>query len=312
MTDYFVELDIRQRLPVFCDAVFRLLFAQGAGSPFLISFLNAVLHRRPGARIQHLTFLPREVQRQRVFDKEGVMDLVARDETGRFFDIEMQVAMQSFYPERALYYAASLFQGQLLYGKGFETLKPVIGIHVVLFRLWPDAVSRCPHTAFELQEQDAHFRLTDALNLHFLDLTRLSSLPEVLEATRSAGKPLDMEAAWMYFIRYGHLLTLEDAQLLLPPEVLAAIRRLQMLSQSRELDISYFCWERALRDRITYGPTMKAAGRLEGLAEGRAEGRGQALLILEELLRSGVMTETRFQEKCRTLLQPSPLLVASA
>jgi predicted transposase/invertase (TIGR01784 family) len=55
-----------------------------------------------------------------------VLDLRAQTRSGHQFHIELQVRAFFAYAERALYYWAGLYQGQLEAGKGYADLRPVI------------------------------------------------------------------------------------------------------------------------------------------------------------------------------------------
>lgn len=81
---------------------------------------------------------------------------------------------QPFYARRALYYATGLYRSQLSKGEGYDSLKPVVGIHVLLFDLWPEQEQ--PHSVFELRERSSHTLLTEDLSLS----------PSLIPATSSA------------------------------------------------------------------------------------------------------------------------------
>jgi hypothetical protein len=70
--------------------------------------------------------------------KTTILDIKARDETGRQFNVEMQMLAFGAFRQRALYYWARLHQGQLKKGKDFRVLRPTIAVCFIDTPLFPD------------------------------------------------------------------------------------------------------------------------------------------------------------------------------
>jgi predicted transposase/invertase (TIGR01784 family) len=64
--------------------------------------------------------------------KESVLDVKAQDESGRIFDVEIQVISSPYYTKRSLYYWAKVYESQLKESELYSTLNPVICINISL------------------------------------------------------------------------------------------------------------------------------------------------------------------------------------
>ena len=88
------------------DYAFKRVFGRTENADILISLLNAVLGRPAGERIASLEILNPFLPQERLDDKAAVLDIKARDESGRLFNVEMQIRPHHALRERLLYYWA--------------------------------------------------------------------------------------------------------------------------------------------------------------------------------------------------------------
>ncbi|WP_269208725.1 Rpn family recombination-promoting nuclease/putative transposase [Rickettsia australis] len=65
-------------------------------------------------------------------NKLSVLDIKAKGESGKIFNIEIQVTDEANYDKRALYYWAKLYVGQLKEGSRYSELNKTIGIHILI------------------------------------------------------------------------------------------------------------------------------------------------------------------------------------
>lgn len=119
------------------DYAFKHVFGREESKPALISLLEAVLEPPFGHRITDLDLLDPFNHQESPNDKTSVLDIKARDQSGRRFNIEMQMLAYGAFRERALYYWARLHQGQLKKGKDFRILRPTVAICFVDTPLFP-------------------------------------------------------------------------------------------------------------------------------------------------------------------------------
>jgi len=124
------------------DRFFRSIFGSKESEVFLTPFINAVQTSANEKPVVSVTiqnpFQPSKFWKE----KEPILDVLAQDETGRLFDIEMQVCNQRNFRERVLYYMASIFSRQVKVGEDYEKLRPVVGIILVDFDIWPKEVQK--------------------------------------------------------------------------------------------------------------------------------------------------------------------------
>ncbi len=73
------------------DYAFKHLLARAATLRILIDLLNKVLKLGPGRRIQQIELLNPFNPKETFNDKISIVDVKARDETGRLFNVEMQM-----------------------------------------------------------------------------------------------------------------------------------------------------------------------------------------------------------------------------
>jgi predicted transposase/invertase (TIGR01784 family) len=105
-------------------------------------------------------------------DKLSILDIKARDQSGRQFNVEMQLLAYGAFRQRALYYWARLHQAQLQEGKDYQTLRPTIAICFVDSPLFPEIPAY--HLLFELRERAHGLLFTDQLAVHILELPKFT------------------------------------------------------------------------------------------------------------------------------------------
>ena len=116
----------------------------------LVDLINAV--RYPAPAIESIEILNPEIAPEAIEGKLIVLDLLARDETGRRFNVEMQVRRLPAQSRRGVFHLARVMAGQLEAGENYTVLEPVIGIHLLDFDLFEDGRQNmcdgCPDAIF--------------------------------------------------------------------------------------------------------------------------------------------------------------------
>lgn len=113
------------------DYVFKWLFGKEIHVALLLSLLNAVLKPPPGQRIVDLTIVNPFNDKEALDDKISILDIKARDQLGRQYNIEMQMLGSPIFLKRLLYYWAVLHADQLHEGEEYAGLRPTITIAFV-------------------------------------------------------------------------------------------------------------------------------------------------------------------------------------
>jgi predicted transposase/invertase (TIGR01784 family) len=269
------------------DYAFKRLFGRETNRALAIHLLNAVLEPPPRERVIDLELLNPFNDKDRLDDKLSILDVKARDQSGRQFNVEMQLLANQYFRQRVPYYWARLHQAQLSEGDAYHRLRPTLSICFMNSPLFPEVPTH--HLVFELRDR-AHHELVFSgdLAMHILELPKFTKSPAELAT------PLDV---WLYFLRHGERL---DAQALPPAlaavaEVQRAMGELLMITQSDLERERYEARLKMQRDISTALAAAREEGLEQGLEQGRREGwvrqihlgqrvLGRALTPAEQLL----------------------------
>ncbi len=241
------------------DYAFKHLFGRETTRPILIDVLDSVLDPAAGHQIREVELLNPFNPKEALDDKLSILDIKARDQGGRQFNVEMQMLAFRYYEKRILYYWAKLHQQQFHEGQDYLTLKPTISISFLDHILFPETAAY--HLRFRLFEESQEFPFSEDLEIHILELPKFK---------KSAGEVTNRLDVWLYFLRHADKM---DMGALPPafqsyPLVLRALEELRMLSHT---DIERERYESRRKAQLDYNTGMKVA-RMEGREEGRSQG----------------------------------------
>src|SRR5437870_7611233 len=125
------------------DFAFKHVFGREENKSLLIHLLHAVLQPPPQQQISTVEILNPFNDKDALDDKLSILDIKARDQSGRQFNVEMQLLCYGAFRQRALYYWARLHQGQLQEGMDYQTLRPTLAICFVDSPLFPEIPITC-------------------------------------------------------------------------------------------------------------------------------------------------------------------------
>jgi predicted transposase/invertase (TIGR01784 family) len=232
------------------DYAFKHLFGRETTRPILIDLLNSVLAPAPGHAITEIDLLNPFNPKEALDDKLSILDINARDQEGRHFNIEMQMLAYRYYEKRIHYNACKLHQQQLHEGQDYLELKPTISISFLNHVLFPDDNEY--HSSFGLLERTQHFALTEDMEFHILELPKFKKEPT--EVTSGLDR-------WLYFLRHAEMMEVETLPAALQqPLVQRALEELKMLTQTDQERERY---EARRKFQLDYNTGMKVA-QLEG------------------------------------------------
>jgi predicted transposase/invertase (TIGR01784 family) len=204
-------------------------------------------------------------------DKVSILDVKARDAQGKLYNVEIQCKLHLSFPERILYYGARLFSSQLQEGHAYLRLKPVISVIFTDFELLEQ--TKRYHSTFRLTEQNEGFLLTDALEIHILELPKFA-------ATFPKGE--DLLGRWLLFLLEGKTMNRETIKTWNAPEIEKAFKELEELSRDQDLRWVYEDRYKALMDHFSslqeHFDKGLQQGEEIGLQKGREEGREEGAL----------------------------------
>ena len=259
------------------DYAFKRVFGRQENEESLCSLLNAVLRRPVGQRIESVVILNPFLPLEAFDDKLSVLDIKARDESGRMFNVEMQIRLHHALRERVLFYWAKLYTEQLSEGEDYAALRPTISVLVVDDILFPELAG--PHHRFRLCEESRGTVFSDQIELHVLELPKFAKrLPELTD---------DLDK-WLFFLRHAATLDLNHWPLELAASPWQrAGKELAMLAQT---DIEREKYEARRKGQRDYTTDMRAERRI-----GRAEGEAIATIrLLQRLLKRPATSNEEF------------------
>jgi len=219
--------------------------------PLLIDVIDRVLTPPPGRHIRDIELLNPFNPKEGLDDKLSILDIKARDQGGRQFNVEMQMLAVRYYHKRILYYACKLHQQQLHEGQDYLELKPTISISFLDHALFPQLPDY--HLRFRLREESRLAVLSEDLEFHLLELPKF---------TKSESELVSSLDIWLYILRHGETIDTEapPAALQQQPLALRAIEELKMLTQT---EVERERYEARRKAQLDYNTGLKAA-RMEG------------------------------------------------
>jgi len=252
------------------DYAFKCVFGSERHASVLIHMLNAVLKPPPERRVESVEILNPMTEPVVLDEKLSILDVKARDQSGRQFNVEMQMAAHPGLRGRFLYYWAKLYGGQLQAGEEYETLEPVVSICFLDGLLFPETGEF--HLPFRLWDPHTQLTFTDHLAIH------LFQLPNFTKSAEQLSNPLDL---WLYFLNNGERLdpnNLPDQ--LRITEVEEAMSVLKGLTQEELERERYEAREKARRDALSWRKALerREAEAAEALAKGLTKGLVEGLV----------------------------------
>ena len=268
------------------DWAMKRLLRDKVNHGILEGLITTLLNKK--IRIQKL--LESESNQDDADDKYNRVDILAEDENGGLYLIEVQNETEFAYFQRMLFGTSKLVTEYIKRGQGYENIRKVYSINIVYFNIGcgTDIVYH-GKTEFRGIHNNELLNLSTFQKQKF-EVSEVSELyPEyyilkVNDFNHWSKVPLEQ---WIYFLNTGEIP--DDAT---APGLNEAREKLQLERMTKaELNAYYHHLDNVvvLRDNIY---TARNEGRIDGLAEGRAEGRAEEKkTIARNLLAMGLTIE---------------------
>ena len=251
------------------DVIFKIVFGTQQNERFLRSLVNAVLGLSGLDKIEELVLLSPNLDKDYWLQRGAILDVRARDGRGQHYNIEIQVRSETDYIKRSLYYLSRMYGQQLDQGEDYSKLSRCVGISILDFQLFTHTTDL--HSVFRFYDTRHQHQLTDALEMHYLELTKF-----LLKTPGEARTPLEK---WLYVLKFGEMFTLQHEPIPLElkedEDISMAIEEMRKAYATDEVKVMMEERLKALRDYNS--------GIANALAEGeeRGEAKGQAKAQLE-------------------------------
>jgi len=255
------------------------------------SVLEGLLTTLLNEKITINKLLESESNQEDEYDKQNRVDLLAENEKGELFIIEVQNNTEYAYFQRMLFGTSKLITEYINRGQGYDHIRKIYSVNIVYFNLGngTDVVYH-GKTEFRGIHNGELLNLTPFQRQKF-NVTAVSDLyPEyyilkVNDFNKWSKVPLEQ---WIYFLNTGDIPSDATA-----PGLKEAREKLRLERMSKaELNAYYRHLDNVviLRDNIV---TARGEGRLEGRLEGRAEGRAEGINIGAKKTKAGIAKQMK-------------------
>lgn len=272
------------------DWAMKRLLRDKVNHGILEGLITTLLNKK--IRIQKL--LESESNQDDADDKYNRVDILAEDENGGLYLIEVQNETEFAYFQRMLFGMSKLVTEYIKRGQGYENIRKVYSINIVYFNIGcgTDIVYH-GKTEFRGIHNNELLNLSTFQKQKF-EVSEVSELyPEyyilkVNDFNHWSKVPLEQ---WIYFLNTGEIP--DDAT---APGLNEAREKLQLERMTKaELNAYYHHLDNVvvLRDNIY---TARNEGRIDGLAEGRAEGEKKAKREIAKQLKAMGLTADKIAD----------------
>lgn len=262
------------RITLTNDYAFKRFLGSKDNKPILQDLLECILDI-PSKDIVNLELLDKELSKEDIHDKTGILDVKLKLIDGTIIDIEIQTSWNASFVKRTLFYWAKLYTSDFKSGQSYDKLHKCITINIIAdgFRL-----HNALHSEYLLQERQVHTLLTDVLAIHFLDLQAAKAIKEEERKDKMDSKRSRL-VNWLKFIETSD--KEERAMIATTSPVLQMLNeQLDVMTLSPIERQLYESRMKLKSDIVTISETQYHAG----LAEGEAKGARQAKLEMAQKL----------------------------
>jgi len=218
------------------DCVFKALLGSEANRGLLIHFLNAILGPELPRPITGVEILNPYNEREFFSDKLSIVDVKARDDQSRLYQVEIQLLTYPDLPARILYTWADLYSQQIQSGQDYGQLQPTYAIWLV----GEDLLVGDPGYAHRYRLRDERGRsLLDHGGIALFELSKFATAEIATEEQR-----------WLKFFKDGERLDADRLPAWMhTPEMEQAMSTLQAFSEKDGAYHAYQARQNYLREQ---------------------------------------------------------------
>ncbi|BBJ31148.1 hypothetical protein RAS_02570 [Rickettsia asiatica] len=264
--------------------VFKKLFGVEENKDLLISLINSVVSEED--KVVEITLLnPYNFQNFQT-DKLSILDIKAKNQDGKRFNIEIQISDDLHYDKRILYYWSKVYAEQMQQGFPYSQLTKTIAIHILNFEII--AAAENYHNVFHIMENKSKNKYFHDFEIHTLELTKFTSDSDELKDI--IGKVKNSLDRWLAFLSRNDLLSKDN----LPEElddihIKKALEVMEIMSFNETERVAYEDHLKWFRDKYSVIESAKEEGLMEGIAEGFKKGiekgeKDKTIQVAKEML----------------------------
>ena len=175
------------------DYAFKRVFGVEENKDVLQDLLECILDIPP-ENIAGLELLDKEFHKDSISDKTGVLDVKLRLKNNIIIDIEIQNRWNSEFVQRTIFYWAKMYTENLKTSDVYTKLPKCITINIVGEGF---DLNNLLHSEYNVVEKHINERLSDELEIHFLNLAKVKEQQESFEQDEKKKKLYN----WLKFIK---------------------------------------------------------------------------------------------------------------
>ena len=243
------------------DFVFKNIFGSPKHPRILISFLNATLN--PVNKITGVEIKGTDLEKQFIDDKYSRLDVKATTNNNEIINIEIQLKNEYNMIQRSLYYLSKMYEEQLGEGEDYSKLNRTICINILNFKYLKTEKF---HTGYRLKEIETNEELTDIIEMHFIEIPKLSNEPD----------EKDMLMAWTEFLRNPESEKVRSLEMSIE-EIREAKDELVRMSNDEKQREIYEMRAKILKDKVSALNEAERKGIEKGIQQGIERGIQQGV-----------------------------------
>ncbi|GIN72061.1 hypothetical protein J14TS2_25360 [Bacillus sp. J14TS2] len=170
-TRFLKKISLKKLMDLKVDFAFKQLFGNEKNKEITVVFLNSILQKTGRGIIKDILFTNTEAGGEYVDDKQSRLDLLVVTDIDEQIHVEIQFTNKYDMIKRSIYYWAGAYRNPLEKGMDYHVLQPVITINILNFDLFEQTDHF--HTSFHLYEDEKRFKLTNVMEFHFIEMTKL-------------------------------------------------------------------------------------------------------------------------------------------
>lgn len=220
-----------------------------------LTCLNRTFAESGEAPLTEIVLLNPYTDKDAPLDKQSIFDIWAKTTEGKLINIEMQLFNKYDIEKRTLYYWSKRYSSQLQEGQPYTELKKCVTINILNYSF---LANDRYHNTFHLREDHSGIELTDDIEVHFMELTKLNNQSISLE-----GGLIN----WLLFLKSSDKANWEVLKMN-EPGLKKAMDTLEFLSQDREARQRYEDRQKFLHDEASMIEWATTKGMQKGMEQG--------------------------------------------
>ena len=243
------------------DVYFKFLLGTENRKSLTLNFINSILNRADDDCFVSIEFTNTNLTAEMEDEKIPIVDILAKTSTGELINIEVQVAKQTYFKKRTLYYWSRLYGRQLNSGKHYRKLKQTIMINLLSFNCLSN--DDC-HNCYHVRNDKTNDMLLDDLEIHFIELQKFK-LSDIRKLRQSEN--------WIAYFSPNCTDKEREAIAMNNPAIKDALNAEKIFTQDELQFAQYEHAEKVLRDYNSAMEDNREEAKQEGIQEGLQRGK---------------------------------------